>query len=262
MADNQASDARLSHGKSLLVTREQLAALPEVVGTDSFKPVAHIELVVGLEKVLADRGIQIRTYDTGPKAGQLAEQFAMSQNGMRLFGTMDLVKNGIAGTCASLGFRTANNKTMSLKMVAGLRVFVCDNMALSGDTIILSRKHTSGLNLLPELFRGMDQYERQYNKLRDNVMRLQGYDMNDQLAKVLMHDVFAQQVMPVRLFPEVSDVYFNRFQTSEEPKYAAFQARTAWSLLNAFTEVAKEMPLTTRIKAAQTVGETFGKLVD
>jgi len=261
MADNQASEARLGHSKSLVVTREQLAALPVVVGTDSFKPVAHIELVVSLESVLADRGIKIRTYDSGPRAGQLAENFAMSQDGMKMYGTMDLVKNGIDGTCASLGFRTANNKTMSLKIAAGLRVFVCDNGVFSGD-IILSRKHTSGLNLLPELFRGMDQYERNYNRLRDNVMKLQGYDMNDQLAKVLMHDLFAAQVMPVRLFPEVSNVYFNQFVTNPEPKFSAFAARTAWSLLNAFTEVAKEMPLTTRIKAAQTVGETFGKLVE
>lgn len=258
MAENQSSGARLSHGKTVLVTREQLAALPTVFGTNSFKPVAHIELVVSLENVLANRGIMIRTKDN---SDQKLEQFSISQDGMRLFGTMDLVKHGIAGTCASLGFRTANNKTMSLRMVAGLRVFVCDNLTLSGDSIVLSRKHTSGLNLIEELGLAMTKYERQYDKLRTEVAGLQGYKMLDTFAKVLMHDVFAAQVMPVRFFPTVSDVYFNRFMTSEEPKYAAFQPRTAWSLLNAFTEVAKEMPLATRISATQLVGKTFGALV-
>ena len=67
----------------------------------------------------------------------------------KLFGTLDLTLNGIGGTCASLGLRTANNKTMSLSMIAGLRVFVCDNMAFSGETIILRRRHTRGLDLIP-----------------------------------------------------------------------------------------------------------------
>ena len=117
MPENQSSEARLSHGKTTLVTREQLKALPEVVGTETFKPVHHYELVVSLEQVLQQRGIAIRT--AAANSDQRKEQFAISANGMRLFGTMDLVKNGIEGTCASLGFRTANNKTMSLQMVAG-----------------------------------------------------------------------------------------------------------------------------------------------
>jgi hypothetical protein len=255
MNDNQ--EARLmAHAGANLVTREQLAALPEVVGTDSFKPVAHYELVISLEKVLADRGIAIREV-----GGLRKEQFAISKDGMRLFGTMDLIKNGIEGTCASLGFRTANNKTMSLKMVAGVRVFVCDNMALSGDTIVLSRKHTSGLVLLDELVGAMDKYEIQYSRLKNEILSLQGYSVSEQTAKLMIYDLFAQQIMPVRYFPEVVETYFEKFVTSEEPKYAAFAGRTGWSLLNAFTEVAKLMPLTTRVKATQLIGKEFGKLV-
>src|SRR5271157_2280445 len=92
MADNQASEARLGHSKSLVVTREQLAALPVVVGTDSFKPVAHIELVVSLESVLGDRGIKIRSYRYGPGAVKMAENYPMSENGRKMYGTMNLVK--------------------------------------------------------------------------------------------------------------------------------------------------------------------------
>ena len=52
---------------------------------------------------------------------------------------------------AALGLRTANNKTMSIQLCAGLSVFVCDNLAFRGDMIALRRKHTSGLNLRVEL---------------------------------------------------------------------------------------------------------------
>lgn len=238
--------------KSSLVTREQIAALPPVQGTDSFKPIPHIELIVGLESVLNSRGIQIAETNQGLKK----EQFAIGKGGYRLFGTMDLTLNGIGGTCASLGLRTANNKTMALQMIAGLRVFVCDNMAFSGDTIMLKRRHTSGLDLMPELFGAMDKYEQHYRKLKGEVDLLKTFEMTEQQAKIILHDVFAQQVMPVRFLPTVSEEYF-----AEEQRHEEFAPRTAWSLLNAFTEVAKAMPLTTRIKATQLVGKLFGNLV-
>lgn len=249
---SEAARAILSaHKNTELVTRETLRALPPVIGTDSFKPVAHIELVETFEKELNRRNIQI-----------IRDQFALSKDGMRLFGTFDLTLNGVEGMAAALGFRQANNRSMSLQGVAGMRVFVCDNMAFSGETIILRRRHTSGLNLLDEVVEALNQYETHYRRLKLEINELQGYAMEDVAAKVMMHDIFAQQIMPVRYFPEVSDVYFNQYLVNEEAKYAAFRDRTAWNLLNAFTEVAKEMPLTTRMTATQKVGAIFGKLVE
>ncbi len=247
-----AAGSSLIFKKSNLVTREQIASLPPVQGTETFKPVPHIELIVSLEQVLNSRGIQIAENNQGMKK----EQFAIGKDGYRLFGTLDLTLNGIGGTCASLGLRTANNKTMALQMIAGLRVFVCDNMAFSGDTIMLKRRHTSGLDLMPELFRAMDKYEQHYRNLKNEVDMLKTYELTEQSAKIILHDVFAQQIMPVRFLPEVSGEYFATEQRHEE-----FAPRTAWSLLNAFTEKAKAMPLTTRIKATQLVGKLFGNLV-
>src|SRR5271157_2970662 len=235
----EAGSVLSAHINANLVTREQLAALPAVIGTDSFKPVAHIELIQSLESKLNDRGIQVTK-----------EQFAMGRGGDILFGTMDLTLNGIGGTCASLGLRTANDRTMALQMIAGLRVFVCDNMAFSGDTIMLKRRHTSGLNLMDELFRAMDKYEQHYKTLKGEVESLKTYELTEDRAKIILHDVFAQQIMPVRFFPEVSAEYF-----ADEQRHEEFAPRTAWSLLNAFTEKAKAMPLTTRIKATQLVGK-------
>lgn len=241
-----------AHKNTTLVTREQIAALPAVLGTDTFKPVPHIELIVSLERVLEQRGIAIAQDNQGLRK----EQFAIGKDGLRLFGTMDLTLNGIGGTCASLGLRTANNKTMALQMIAGVRVFVCDNMAFSGDTIMLKRRHTSGLNLMDELLAAMDKYERHYASLKNEVESLKTLELTENAAKIILHDVFAQQIMPVRFFPEVSAEYF-----AEEQRHEEFAPRTAWSLLNAFTEKAKAMPLTTRIKATQLVGKLFGGLV-
>jgi len=243
---SEATAAVLSaHTDTNVISRDTLRALPAVIGTDSFKPVAHIELVETLERQLNSRDIQI-----------IREQYAMSKDGMRLFGTLDLTLNGVEGMAASLGMRTANNRTMALQMIAGMRVFVCDNMAFSGETIILRRRHTSGLNLIDELVDAITEYEIHYRKLKAEIGDLQNYLLNDIAAKVMIHDIFAKQIMPVRFMPTVSSEYFAENQRHEE-----FAPRTAWSLLNAFTEVAKAMPLTTRIDATQEIGAIFGTLV-
>ena len=70
---------------------------------------------------------------------------------------------------------------------------------------------------------------------------------------MFIHDAFVHGVMPVRLLPEVSRSYF-------EPELAEFKPRTAWSLHNAFTGVAKEMP--TRLPAIQELGRLFGMSTD
>jgi hypothetical protein len=251
-----------AHVNAHLVTREQLAALPAVIGSSTFKPVPHIELIQSLEAQLAKRDIAIRTYDSGALLGQRAEQFAIGGGGNILFGTIDLVKNGIHGTCASIGLRTANDRTMALQMIAGLRVFVCDNLAFSGDTIMMKRRHTSGLNLMEELTIALDKYEQHYSSLKDEVEKLRTLGMTDNAAKEILYDVFAQGIMPSRFLPAVNEVYFDKFVTSDEPKFAAFKDRSGWSLLNSLTEVAKQMPLTTRIKATQLVGKLFGKKVN
>jgi hypothetical protein len=249
---SEAAKAVLSaHSDTHLVTRDTLRALPAVVGTDTFKPIAHIELVETLESQLNQREIQI-----------IAEQFSLSKDGMKMFGTLDLTLNGMEGMCASLGMRTANNRTMTLQMIAGARVFVCDNMAFSGDTILLRRRHTSGLNLIDEVALALNEYESHYRALKTDIASLMGLNMADSVAETIIYDIFAKrEIMPVRFLPVVHAVYFKEFVTNPEPKFAAFSARTAWSLLNAFTEVAKEMPLTTRMDATQEVGTVFGKLV-
>src|SRR5207245_7555427 len=68
-----------------------------------------------------------------------------------LFGVLQLAYGETGDGIAALGLRTGNNKTMSLQICAGYRVFVCDNLAFRGDLIALKRKHTSGLNLKEEL---------------------------------------------------------------------------------------------------------------
>ena len=230
----------LSHVDTDLVSRAELRALPEPEVTRTFKPIPHIELVDMLELVLRENQIRIQE-----------ERFALRRDGSVLFGVLQLAYGESPDGRAALGLRTGNNKTMSIQLCAGLSVFVCDNLAFRGDMIALKRRHTSGLNLRIELAGAVLRFQEHFGRLSGEVERLKSRPVADLEAKALIHDAFASGLMPLRLLPEVSRSYF-------EPELAAFQPRTAWSLHNAFTGAAKDMPLTTRLPAIQTLGKLFG----
>lgn len=230
----------MSHVDTDLVTRAELQALPTPEATQTFKPIPHIELVDMLDVVLRQNQIRIEE-----------ERFALRRDGSVLFGVLQLAHGETVDGTAALGLRTANNKTMSIQLCAGLSVFVCDNLAFRGDMIALRRKHTSGLNLRIELAGAVLRFQEHFGRLAGEVELLKERTLPDIQAKALIHDAFTEQLMPVRFLPEVSQAYF-------EPQLQEFAPRNAWSLHNAFTGAAKAMPMTTRLPAIQALGKFFG----
>jgi hypothetical protein len=140
---------------------------------------------------------------------------------------------------------------MSIQICAGLSVFVCDNMVFRGDLIALNRKHTSRLYLRTEIVHAVSRFQEHFGKLAGEIHDLKARSLSDIDAKVMLHDVFTAGILPIRLLPEASSLYF-------EPFVDEFRPRTAWSLHNAFTAAAKEMPITTRMPAIQELGRYFG----
>jgi hypothetical protein len=133
-----------------------------------------------------------------------------------------------------------------------MSVFVCDNMVLRGDVIILREKHVRELSLADSIDAGIDRFVTQYAKLEGEVQLLRDTTLTDNQAKATILDAFVQeQVMPLHLMGRVYDEYFT-------PSKPEFEPRTGWSLHNAFTQVAKDMPLTTRIPAVQKLGRMLG----
>jgi hypothetical protein len=230
----------MSHIDTDLVTREQLALVETPDATRSFKPVPHIELIDTLEHVLQLNRIAIRS-----------EQFALRRDGSTLFGVLQLAYQDTPDGMAALGLRTSNNRTMSIQICAGLSVFVCDNMVFRGDLIALNRKHTAGLHLRTEINHAVLRFQDHFGRLTGEIANLKERLLPDTDAKAILHDVFVKGILPIRLLPEASNLYF-------EPFVDEFRPRNAWSLHNAFTAVAKEMPITTRMPAIQELGRYFG----
>src|SRR5580765_1975068 len=103
------------------LTRQQLSAVTTPIGTATHRPVPHAEMVEALVETLGFRHI-----------GVVKEEFAVSKDGMKMFGVLDL-DTGMPGCGFSIGIRNSHDKSMRLAMVVGVRVFVCENMAFSGE---------------------------------------------------------------------------------------------------------------------------------
>jgi len=105
----------------LKLTREELARVATPVGTATHKPIPHIAVVEKLIEALGFRQI-----------GVVREEYAISADGMRMFGVMDL-SSGFDGCRFAVGLRNSHDKSFRLSCTVGLRVFVCENLAFHGE---------------------------------------------------------------------------------------------------------------------------------
>ena len=204
------------------VSRQELASIePTLPATRTFKPIPHGELIDTVDYALQLRGFE-----------KTREEFAVSANGAMVFAVMDLALKSLPGVTAALGIHASNNKKLAVKVAVGMRVFCCDNLSLASDGIALKKKHTVGLNLREQMVSAVDTFSGRYLAMETQVEAMQHRELSDQEAKALMFDAFRQQMLAQRFLPAVAKEYF-------EPKHVEFEPRTAWSLINAFTEVLK-----------------------
>src|SRR6185436_19508098 len=118
--------------------------------------------------------------------------FAVQRNGARLFAVLDLALEQSEETCAAMGIRTANDRSMALEIAVGLKVFVCDNLAFSGDLIALRRKHTTKFDLNADISRAIDRYQAHLLAFQQGIAGIQETAITDVETKSLIFDAFRQ----------------------------------------------------------------------
>lgn len=227
----------LAHCGARFVTRETLELCVTPQGTDTWKPIAHSDLVGALNEEIQSRGLVVRK-----------ESYAVQKDDTKLFGTIDLEWQNNGEYAAALGLRTANDKSLSIQIAVGMRVLVCDNLAFSGDIIALRRKHTKNLNLRQEISRGLDRYQEGVLSLGRDIERLKTKPLNPPIAKEYIFDIFRKKVVPMRLFHLVVD---------EWDKMAVDGYGSEWQLHNAFTEHFKQLSPAVAFNATRIVGKFF-----
>jgi|ERR1700733_484588 len=206
-------------GSEVGIDEVRRVQMPEA--TDSYQPIAHermIELVTG---AMADMGLVIAQ-----------QQYALAKDGQRFFGLFDL-RGDQPDYNLVFGLRNSHDKTFPAAISLGSRVFVCDNLAFSGE-IQISRRHTRHIERdLPALVAKataalVESRQVQHKRIE----AYKGFEIDDRSA----HDLIVNGARN-GLFP-ASDI-INVAKEWHEPTYEDFRPRTGWSLFNAFTEVAK-----------------------
>ena len=237
----------MTHRDSHPVTLAQLDALPPPVARGPVhRPVPHSELVRAVTAVANARGYKVTR-----------AELALGRRGARLFGTMDLVAPSLADRhedrTLAIGFRNSTDESLAITMVAGVKVFVCDNLALSGDLIALQRRNTSRLELESELHDAFERFLTHAALLDGQIGALETTAITDLQAKAKIFDLFVARVLPVRFVYEVSECYFHpaSWMTDCEP-------RTLWGLHNSCTRVLKRLPPARAFAANVALGQAFG----
>lgn len=219
------------------LTRQQLALVTTPPGTATHRPVPHGEVVEALVETLGFRHI-----------GVVKDEFAISKDGMKMFGVLDL-DTGMHGCRFSIGVRNAHDKSMRLAMTVGYRVFVCENMAFSGDFQPVLAKHSKNFSLLNALSIGVDQMQRNFDGMRMQVEAWRESQLTDVQAKLVIYRAFVESGLdvPRHLARPVHDLYFT-------PQHDEFQPRTLWSLSNAFTSAFKQLEPIPQFRATAKLG--------
>jgi Domain of unknown function (DUF932) len=227
---SESTSTLLSYGDKL--SREQLALVPTPPGTATHRPVPHNEVVGALVETLGFRHI-----------GVVRDEYAVSKDGMKMFGILDL-DSGMHGCRFSIGVRNSHDKSMRLAMTVGYRVFVCENMAFSGDFEPVLAKHSKNFSLQNALSIGVDQMQRNFDGMRAQVEGWRQSQHSDVEAKLIIYRAFVESDLdvPRHLARPVHDFYFN-------PHHEEFQPRTLWSLSNAFTSAFKQLEPIPQFKA-------------
>ena len=128
-----------------------------------------------------------------------------------------------------MGLRNSHDKSFPVGVGFGSRVFVCDNMAFSADTVI-KRRHTANLKrelpgIVGELIEPLAQHrEAQALKLSHYKLTM----LTDAAADHAIMQLYRQGVVNIQRVPEV-------LQEWDTPSYPDLEEPTAWRLFNAVT---------------------------
>ena len=220
------------------INREELALVPTPPATATHQPVPHHEIVQALVETLGFRHI-----------GVVRDEYAVSLDGMKMFGVLDL-ETEMHEARFSIGLRNSHDKTMRLALTCGYRVFVCSNMAFSGDFTPVLAKHSKSFALVDSISIGVDRMQRNFEPMRKQVEAWRRTELTDVSAKMIIYEAFIQSELevPKHLARRVHDNYF-------DPQYDEFRPRTMWSLSNAFTSALKQLDPVPQFRATAKLGE-------
>lgn len=222
-------------------TKADLACVPVPESTESYHPVPYHRFIEEVELHIPRFGLEVRS-----------SQFALAREGGQMFGVLTCA-NGMPDRdyALAIGVRNSYDRSLAVGLTLGSRVFCCDNLAFSGE-VTMHRKHTVNVfRDLPDLiYRMLSQVSAMRERTDGEIAAMKDCELQPATAHHLMVEAIRFGVLPASRLPKVIEVW-------EGPAHAEFLSRTAWSLFNAFTEVAKTSPPRAQMEGSLRLSSLF-----
>ena len=203
-----------------------LRSIPLPEETDTYTPVGHYDLAMNLAKVA--QGML-------PDYSLNNSKYGIARDGKQMFGVHSF-KNGSDDMGLCIGFRNSYDKSMSVGIAIGAIVFVCDNLALTGDITVM-RKHTR--NVIQDLeemtITTIYRSKSNFHRIEQDAEMMSEQALNNDSAYRLLGFLFGRGVLSPRQLPVVKREWLS-------PGFDDFKPRNLWSFYNACTEALKMAP--------------------
>lgn len=209
----------MCHRGAREVSRDELLRVACPPAEGRWRPVPHADVLSHAEQSLTDAGYGIE------KAS-----LSLSSDDARFFGTLTLRAPLSDGVNLAVGLRSSIDKSIALQWCCGSRVFVCDNLAFSAQTVI-TRKHTTfGIERYHEaisrVVSELGDY-REYEAYR--IREMQRREVSDEQAESVLLRAFECGIIGPHALPVAIEEW-------RKPQFEEFaQAKNAWRLYNALT---------------------------
>ena len=210
------------------VELNDLQTIPLPEETPSYKPVSHFDLALNLADVAINL-LHNHTLDSS--------QYGIARDGKQMFG-VHTFRNGNESMGLSIGFRNSYDKSMSVGIAVGASVFVCDNLALTGEVTVM-RKHTTNVwHDLEELaITTIYRSKSNFHLIQEDAEAMKYDPVDDDRAYRQLGLLYGRGIITPRQIPVVKKEWL-------KPSYEDFYPRNQWSFYNACTEALKSTPPT------------------
>lgn len=193
-------------------------------GGTRWKPINHGVLARAVIRTAEDGGLVVKE-----------AQWATNPSETDLFGSIVFgpsrgyrVPKGLS---LAIALRHSNAGRYAVTFGFGARVIVCDNGLLAGEHVV-SHKHMKDLRVEVLVEEGISRFRERASEVGALTRRLKAERLRNAVADRLIVEAGRRGVLPWSQLGKVEGEW-------RQPSHAAFRERNAWSLYNAFTQVAK-----------------------
>lgn len=229
--------------KSTRVTIDELMAvpLPERDGR-VWKGIQHGQLAKTILSTADKMGLNV-----------LEHSWLLSKTSTAMWGEIVVEPPvGLKDASLAIGVRHGNMSEFSLSFAVGAKVTVCSNGMFIG-SFKARKRHSHSLDMEDFVDTSLSRWQEETITVPQYIESWKNVDLTTPEVSEILFTSEEKEVIPLRYLPKVLEQW-------KYPPHAEFRDRNAWSLYNAYTEVAKQMPISTQTTMYNNLLPLFSEL--